>query len=116
MNRHKLREIHDRRRTRRALQGRLFEGEVAKMLEKLKAEGKILSFVRHLPNSAEDHEGRDFSFTGLREGVQVKLSFGITISSRSWNWAKARYPNIPQFYWPIGTNPATMVKRILKLI
>ena len=105
----------DRRRERYSEIGRQFEGEVAELLRKMQDEKLILSFVRHAPHSKEDHDGRDFTVTGLVEGRPVERSFGVTISQRSWSDSKILHPHVPQFCFPIGSKPETIRARVLEL-
>ncbi|MBI2642257.1 MAG: hypothetical protein HYW97_00185 [Candidatus Wildermuthbacteria bacterium] len=75
----------------------------------------ISNYTRHPPNSAEDHNGKDFTVTKMVGNTLFLQSFGVTISMRNWPESVNQHPNIPQFCFPIGTKPETIQKRILKL-
>lgn len=113
----KWEEANSRKSERYSEYGRLFELEVEKLLNKMKENGKIFSFVRHLPHTPEDLAGKDFTVTKLVNGQTLEISFGVTISARQrqLNEHKMCHPNVPQFRFPIGTNPSTIEKRILEL-
>ena len=117
MNSKQWREANNRKSERYSEYGRLFELEVEKLLTKMKEQGKILSFVRHVPNTPEDYAGKDFTVTKMINNETVERSFGVTISLRykNFNEHKLRHPNVPQFRFPIGTNPSTIEKRVLEL-
>ncbi len=104
-----------RHRARMSRHGRTLEDDVERLLEKMKARGDVSLFVRNSANSAADAEGKDFTVTKKVDGVDVVRHFGVTISTKSHNNAKVRYPDVPQFHFPIGTNPTTIEKRILEL-
>lgn len=105
----------DRRGERYAAIGRNFEEEVEGHLQKMMDEKLVVGFVRHAPHSREDGQGRDFTVTALVGGKEARRSFGVTISMRSWNNAKALHHDVPQFCFPIGTKPETIRARILEL-
>lgn len=95
--------------------GRKFESEVADLLQKMQEEKLILGFVQHEPDSTEHRDGRDFTVTTVSGDKEASRSFGVTISMQHWGAAKARFPTVPQFCFPIGTKPETIRKRILEL-
>jgi hypothetical protein len=100
---------------RRARLGRAQEENVEAILLKMREQGLIADFKRSRPNSKMDAEGKDFSVTMLVGGVEVVRHFGMTISMKSRNNARVRYPDVPQFVFPVGTNPSTIERRILEL-
>lgn len=104
-----------RRAERMSKQGRLLEDSVTAILQELKDAGRLDDFAAHPPHSDEDGEGKDFTAVKIVGGEQLRRPFGITISARSWNEAKARYRDVPQFCFPIGTNKSTIVRRVLEL-
>jgi hypothetical protein len=67
--------------------------------------------VLHPPCGAEDANGKDFT---VRRGNK-SVSFGMTISLKSWNRSKVLYPEIPQFCFPLNVRPETVISRILEL-
>lgn len=105
----------NRRGERRSALGRSFEIAVEAVLNGLKDRGLVADFVRNQPNSKEDSMGKDFTVRKMVNGQMLERSFGVTISQKSWQVAKHRYINVPQFLFPIGTNPSTIESRILGL-
>lgn len=65
--------------------------------------------------SPEDLNGKDIRVEMEIDGKIVARSFGITISRRGWECDRAIYASVPQFYFPIGVNPETVIKRVLGL-
>lgn len=114
-NKHDFEKYRQRRGELYAGEGLALEDQVESILETLKEEGQIASFQRHAHNSSADRAGKDFSATKEINGEEVTFSFGVTISMRSWNEARARHYGVPQFCFPIGSKPETIVKRILGL-
>ena len=106
---------NNRRGARFSAYGRELERKLEEMLARMQEEGTITSFVRHEPNSAEDAAGKDFSIIlGEDEGA-VTVSFGVTISQKSWDEARGVHPDVPQFWFPLNMKPETMRKRVLSL-
>lgn len=100
---------------RRAHMGRAQEENVENILAKMLSHGLIADFKRSRPNSKMDAEGKDFEVVKLVDGALVVRHFGMTISMKSRNNARVRYPDVPQFTFPIGINPSTIEKRVLEL-
>lgn len=105
----------DRRAERMAKQGILLEIEVERILSKMKLQGKISDFAHYPRNSEEDSDGRDFTVIKLVGAQTEERSFGVTISLQSWQLARIRHSDVPQFCFPIGTNPETIEKKISQL-
>lgn len=108
-------EYLKRHGARRARLGRSQEENVEGILEKMRERGLIADFRRSRPNSKMDAEGKDFSVTKLVDGVEVVRHFGMTISMKSRNNARVKYPDVPQYTFPVGINPSTIERRILEL-
>lgn len=103
------RQARDERRAERfAGYGRQQELSVKQILEDSKLFDKV---ILHPPHSASDGQGQDF--TVLR-GEQF-VSFGVTISLKSWNRSKVIYPDIPQFCFPLNAKPETVIRRVAEL-
>lgn len=96
-------------------QGRALETEVETILTRLLAEEKITGFTCHEPNSEEDGDGKDFTVCGKIGEEEVSRPFGVTISLRRWRDSRVKHPDVPQFCFPLGTKPETIVKKILSL-
>jgi thiamine biosynthesis lipoprotein ApbE len=111
-----IRKYGNRRSERMAAEGIKLEDEVERLLARMQKDGKILRFVRHAHNSPEDWSGKDFTVVFGDGNAEVERSFGVTISSKSWQAGKSRHPGVTQFCWPIGTNLTTMENRILGLL
>lgn len=92
--------------------GRQFEEDVLAILADMQGGGLIDSFVKHAPNSDEDEIGMDFT---VRKGP-ASVSFGVTISRRSYNRSKNLHLGTPQMLFPIGTNKTTICNKILRLL
>lgn len=71
--------------------------------------------VRHEPHSREDAAGKDFTVGAVREGRLERRSFGISISPSSVREAKLLHPDVPQFHFPIGVKPETVVRQVKRL-
>jgi hypothetical protein len=111
----RYKEYLKRHGNRRARMGRAQEENVEEILKKMLSQGKISGFKRARPNSKMDAEGKDFEVVKLVGEVEVVRHFGMTISMKSRNNARVRYPTVPQFTFPIGINPGTIERRILEL-
>lgn len=105
----------DRKGERKAQRGRNFEEVVFKMLQQMQNEGHFKDVAYHAPNSTEDHAGKDFTVAIVLKGERVERSFGMTTSLHSREFARGRYPKVPQFHWPLNTKPETIQKRVLAL-
>lgn len=108
-------EFSARRSERYSRLGREQEFWVEKILVDAVECGELLGAVRHSPNSAADFAGKDFTVKKKVGGQVVIRSFGITISHNSWNRAKINHRDVPQFCFPIGTKPETVIMRVLDL-
>ena len=104
-------EIDARRSERYAKIGEELEKKVEEILESLQESLLIEKWIHTPKHSAEDHDGIDF----IVEKGCIQKSFGVTISSRSWNRAKLIHPKTPQFCFPIGTSDERIKQRILEL-
>ena len=65
----------------RAEEGRSLEVRIESILVLKKELGEIGDFIRHLPNSPEDLDGKDFTVTSR---VGRLVSFGVTCSFTSY--------------------------------
>lgn len=108
-------EFSNRRSVRMSKLGREFEQEVLKLLNRMVEDSKLASAVYNAPFSREDREGKDFTVGKLVNGEIVYRSFGVTISLLSYSKGKVLHHEVPQFCFPIGTNPSTIEKRVLAL-
>lgn len=112
----KSRNARNRKAQRRADLGRKFELTVAGLLSKMVEKGSLTDFLYNQPNSLADQQGKDFTVIQTsKSGEKIIRSFGVTISHRSWGRAKIKHPDVPQFFFPIGTKFATIEETILKL-
>ena len=114
-NREEFRRFRARKAMRYAAVGRMLEDEVEKILAKMQDEGVIFDFARSLPNSQEDHEGKDFRVSQIIDGKKIDRFLGVTISQRSHSIARIRHRNVPQFLFPVETKQETIKKRVLEL-
>lgn len=108
----------DRRSNRYSKLGRDNEIIASEELEKAtNPDGSPMfcNVVRHEPNSKEDQSGCDFTVSRVVDGETVCRSFGITISRRNLGEAKMKHPEVPQFHVPLGFNPQTLIRNVLKL-
>lgn len=106
-------EIDARRRERYGRIGREWECEIGRILE---SSGKFASVQFHTPNSKEDRSGSDFTVTLNVNGELRKLDFGVTMSHRRWQESRQKHPDKPQFHFPLGTNPQTIVRRVYESV
>lgn len=112
----KFRKAHNQKAQWRADLGRKFELTVAKLLNRMVENNKLTSSLYNQPNSSADKQGKDFTVTQIsKNGEKITHSFGVTISYQSWGRAKLKHPDVPQFYFPIGTRFATIEETILNL-
>jgi hypothetical protein len=97
--------------------GREQEEKVRALLEEYREGGqKYFSSVElHRPNSPEDEQGYDLTVGREVDGQEIRKSFGITISLRSWQLGKQKHPSIPQFCFPINARPETIIRRVKSL-
>ena len=105
----------ERKGERKAQRGRNFEEVVFKILQQIQNKGHFKDVAYHAPNSTEDRAGKDFTVAIIIEGERVECSFGMTTSLHSREFARGRYPEVPQFHWPLNTKPETIQKRVLAL-
>ena len=85
------------------------ENYIADILTK---SGKFLEVVHHKKYSWFDLNGKDFTCKKIIDDRCVSISFGVTISRRSWKNAKMKHPEVIQIHFPINTKPETIIKRI----
>ena len=104
-----------RRSERMSRLGQELEKQVENILLQMWEERLICAFAHNPANSLEDSQGKDFSVTQETGGEETVRHFGVTISMRSWQKAKGKHEDVPQFHFPIGTNKKTIEKRILEL-
>ncbi len=111
-NKRDFQAYRERKSKRYSEFGRDLESKVEKLLEELKVKGYITKYKRHRPHSVADGEGKDFTiWTDKHE-----KSFGVTISLKSWRESQMKYPEIPQFCFPLNVNLITIERRILELV
>ena len=111
-------EINARRSERRSRLGREFEQTTFELLREVCDEDGNQLFkkvVYHKPHGAADYAGKDFTVTRRINGRDESRSFGVTISVRQIAEAKMLHPDVPQFCFPIGTKPETIIARVLAL-
>ena len=95
--------------------GLQLEVDMHGILDKMQKEGLISSFRQFDHNSKEDLSGKDFLVAKMVDGKEMRCAFGVTISPRSWQRAKARYRDVPQLCFPLATKIETIRQRILEL-
>lgn len=114
----KARQEHAIRKGKKfAALGRELEARVEKVLNTAMEKG-ALTFAkveRHEPLSHNAIHGKDFTVTKIINGENISRSFGIAISPNSWIMAKARYPDIQQFCFPLETKDETIISRVGQL-
>ncbi|MBI2450353.1 MAG: hypothetical protein HYV47_02330 [Candidatus Nealsonbacteria bacterium] len=106
----------DRRAIRRSKLGRQTEERVEKLLKKKLKTGELLFFEKHLPNSAEDRDGKDFSVSQKIDEETFSASFGVTISLRYQNEHRALHPDVPLIIIPPEMNDERIWQRICMII
>ena len=106
-----------RKADRYSIQGREQEDQVWRILSRARLEGEptFAWVTHHAAYSTPDRQGKDFTVARVVRGEIVSRSFGVTISLKSWKLDQQLYPGVPQFCFPIGTRPDTIIKRILSL-
>ncbi|HNZ84131.1 MAG TPA: hypothetical protein PLA41_02990 [Candidatus Pacearchaeota archaeon] len=102
-------QSRNRRRERYGEIGIQREDFIADILEK---SGKFIKVVHHKKYSWSDLHGKDFTCYKIIDDKCVSISFGVTISRRSWMKARIRHPKITQIHFPINTKPETIIKRV----
>lgn len=107
-------ESNARKRRRFSALGLEMEKRVEGLLQKMKDEGSILSYIHHPRNSLEDRKGNDFTVTIVRGGEKIDVSFGVTISSRKAG-TNAKVVGAKDLHFPLNTNDARIQERILQL-
>lgn len=103
-------DIH-KRSNAHVLLGRELELQIEKVLADMKKTGEIDEFTRHLPYSAEDRNGKDFTVSV----GGVKISFDVTVSSRMYKKRK-KHPTIPHLYFPRRPSSEIIKQRISGLL
>src|SRR3989338_5598822 len=112
--RESLKNRRDRKSSRYSAAGRSLEARVASILQRMAADGRIVSFELHPPNSPQDEMGMDFTVWALGSGDGIdERSFGISISANSTREGIAKHLDVPQLWIPINTKDETIVKKIL---
>lgn len=104
------REFAERKSQRYSRLGYEMENEVERVLGRVVEQG-ILTSVEH--HSAQ-MPFKDFTVTKIVNGVEEVRSFGMTTSLRVWSNRRNR-GGPPQFCFPIGTKPETIIRRVLEL-
>ena len=112
----KRQQSADRHSNRLSEFAQKFQFEIVRYLEELKAAGTIVDFVHHQSHGSESLGGKDFTVTFRQADRIEEKSFGVTISHAVMKENSLRYPKVPTFHFPIGTNKDTIIKRILTLI
>ncbi|AKM84639.1 TPA: hypothetical protein DHW58_02405 [Patescibacteria group bacterium] len=110
-------EVNARRSARWSRIGREFEGEVLELLKAAQENDTPIftNVIHHTPYSGADYAGKDFTVTRYVDGHTEHRSFGITISKHKIQDAQMLHPGVPQFHFPIGTKPETIVARVKAL-
>lgn len=110
--------VNQRRSARWSHIGRQFEREVLQLLREAHDADDAPIFTKvtlHRPYSGADYAGKDFTVVRTIDGQSKQCSFGVTISQRRNRDAGMLHPNVPQFCFPIGTKPETIIARVLAL-
>ncbi len=112
-----FRVANNRRAERFARYGRVNEDYVLSILLKAKQNDVPIftEVYRHPPHSTEDGDGKDFTVGMMTSQGLVRRSFGVTISPQSQRMSSLKHPDTPQFHFPIGANPETVIKRVKSL-
>jgi len=103
-------EAYNRKSERYSEIGRQFENEFEQLLISWVEAGYFDGYERRT-----DREGEDFLVYKKINEEMLEKSFGITISQRKVVKDRVRHRHIPQFCFPIGTKPDTMLKRVSEL-
>lgn len=111
----RLQKSNNRKAQRMAVRGEALEADIKKLLLGLQSQGRVSEFIHHPQNSREDSDGKDFTVIKESAGIKKIISFGVTISIKSWVGSKTKHPRTPQLCFPPGTKWETMEKRILEL-
>ncbi|MBI2065178.1 MAG: hypothetical protein HYT62_03950 [Candidatus Yanofskybacteria bacterium] len=98
----------------RAVEGRLLEERVAGILTVMKQSGEVREFIRHLPNSPEDHEGKDFTVS--LGDYFFPISFGITCSFNSYKKYFQAHPGLECLWITSGQTDEDIQKMIRILL
>ena len=103
-------EFAIRRNMWRSELGYQMEDEVERVIRRAVEEGTFASVVHHSPQTPS----MDFTVTKMVNGVEESRSFGMTISLKVWSERRNRGGS-PQFCFPIGTKPETIIRRVSEL-
>lgn len=107
----------DRKAQRYSRQGREMECRTEQILQAARDNGQpvFLRVVYHLPHSAIDGGGADFTVEKLVDGRILRVSFGISISQKSCQDSKAKHSDILQLHFPLGISDKRILERIKEL-
>jgi len=103
-------EFAERKSKRYSALGYQMEDEVERVIRRAVEEGTFASMVHHSPQTPS----MDFTVMKMMNGVEESRSFGMTISLKVWAERRNR-GGAPQFCFPIGTKPETIIRRVLEL-
>ncbi len=103
-------EFAERKSKRYSELGYQMEDEVERVISRAIEEDIFASVAHHSPQTPS----MDFTVTKMVNGVKKSRSFGMTISLKVWSERRNR-PGSPQFCFPIGTKPETIIRRVLEL-
>jgi hypothetical protein len=108
--------INKRKSKRYSKVGRHFEQvEMKKILNDMKKNDQLSDFKISEPLSDNDQKGIDFTVYKKVGSEVQKRYFGVSISYRSKQNSRIKYPDIKQFHFPLNTKVETIRKRILEL-
>lgn len=107
----------NRRAERYSKLGREQEQNIYKILAEAQLNDSPIfsSVVQHEPNGPEDKQGKDLTVGKMINGQEELRSFGITISIKQFHKKSGAGQTVPQFCFPIGIKPETVIKKVLGL-
>ncbi len=103
-------EFAERKSKRYSELGYQMEDEVERVIRRAIEEGTFASVVHH----SSQTPSMDFTVTKMVNELEESRSFGMTISLKVWSERRNRLGS-PQFCFPIGTRPETVIRRVLEL-